>query len=87
MNAVVKLPEGYDELHLYNEAGELRGNTKTMKVDGRDLAFITLYGDKSERLTAYIGDNINKQATSKTFTFSPDAIMGTIASPILIELS
>jgi hypothetical protein len=87
MNAVVKLPNGFDELYFYNDAGELRGNTKTMKVDGRDLAFITLYGDKSERLTAFIGANNNKQATSKTFTFSSDAIMGSIASPILIELA
>jgi len=87
MNAVVKLPNGFDELYFYNDAGELRGNTKTIKVDGRDLAFITLYGDKSERLTAFIGANNNKQATSKKLTFSSDAIMGTIASPVLIELA
>ena len=87
MNAVVKLPDGFDELYFYNDAGELRGNTKTMKVDGRELAFITLYGDKSERLTAFIGANNNKQATSKKLPFSSDAVMGSIASPILIELA
>jgi hypothetical protein len=87
MNAVVKLPEGFDQLYFYNDAGELRGNAKTMKVDGQDLAFITIYGDKPEKLTAHIGANNATQGTSKIFTFSSDAIMGTIANPILIELS
>lgn len=86
MNAVVKLPEGFNELYFYNDAGELRGNTKTMKVDGKDLAFITIYGDKPEHLTAFIGANNAKQATSKTFNFSSDAIWGSIARPIVIEL-
>jgi hypothetical protein len=86
MNAVVKLPEGYNELHLYNEAGELRGNTKTIKVNGQDLAFITIYGDKPENLTAYIGTNNATIATKKIFSFASDAIMGSIAKPILIEL-
>jgi hypothetical protein len=87
MNAVVKLPEGFDQLYFYNDAGELRGNAKTMKVDGQDLAFITIYGDKPEKLTAHIGANNATQGTSKIFTFSSDAVMGTIANPILIELS
>jgi len=86
MNAVVKLPEGFNELYFYNDAGELRGNTTTIKVDGKDLAFITIYGDKPENVTAFIGANNAKQATSKTFNFSTDAIWGSIARPIVIEL-
>ena len=86
MNAVVKLPEGFNELYFYNDAGELRGNTKTIKVDGKDLAFITIHGDKPELLTAFIGSNNTKQATNKSFNFSSDAILGSIARPIVIEL-
>jgi hypothetical protein len=86
MNAVVKLPDGYNELYFYNDAGELRGNAKTMNVDGQELAFITVYGDKPEQLTAYIGANNTSIATPKSLQFSSDAIMGSIASPILIEL-
>jgi hypothetical protein len=86
MNAVVKLPEGFNELYFYNEAGELRGNTKTMKVDGQDLAFITIYGDKREKLTAHIGANNSSQVTTKIVEFASDAIMGSITSPIVIEL-
>ena len=86
MSAVVKLPEGFNELYFYNEAGELRGNAKTMLVDGKELAFITLYSDKTETLTAHIGTNNVTQSTSKRFDFSPDGILGSIAKPVLIEL-
>jgi hypothetical protein len=86
MNAVVKLPEGFNELYFYNEAGELRGDAKTMLVDGQELAFITLYGDKLEKLTAHIGSINGTQSTSKRFDFSPDVILGSIAKPVLIEL-
>ncbi|OYZ01215.1 MAG: hypothetical protein B7Y37_07960 [Sphingobacteriia bacterium 28-36-52] len=86
MNAVVKLPEGFNELYFYNDAGELRGNCKTISIDGKDLAFITIYGDKPEQLTAFIGANNVKQATTKTFNFSSNAIWGSISRPIIIEL-
>jgi len=86
MNAVVKLPEGFNELYFYNDAGELRGNSKTISFDGKDLAFITIYSDKPEKITAFIGANNDKQATTKSFNFSSDAILGSITSPIVIEL-
>ena len=86
MNAVVKLPQGFNELYLYNDAHELRGDCKTINVDGQDLAFITIYGEKSENLTAYIGANNQSQQTTKTFKFTSDLLLGSIAQPILIEL-
>ncbi len=86
MNAVVKLPAGFNELYFYNEAGELRGDSKTMLVDGQELAFITLYGDKPEKLTAHIGVNKVTQTTSKRIDFSSDVMLGSIAKPVLIEL-
>jgi len=87
MNAVVKLPEGFDELYFYNDAHELRGNCKTINVAGQDLAFITIYGEKPEILTAFIGSNNRNQQTTKTFKFASDVLLGTIAEPILIELN
>lgn len=86
MNAVVKLPEGFDELYFYNDAHELRGNCKTINIEGQELAFITIYGEKPENLTAFIGSNNRNQQTTKTFKFSSDVLLGTIAKPILIEL-
>jgi hypothetical protein len=87
MSAIVKLPEGYQDLSFYNELGELRGNSQTQNVQGVDLAFITIYGDKPEKLTAYIGSGNSAQATSKSINFSTDAILGSIANPVIIDLS
>lgn len=87
MNAVVKLPEGFNELYFYNDADELRGNCKTINVAGQELAFITIYGEKSENLTAFIGSNNRNQQTTKTFKFASDVLLGTIAEPIVIELA
>jgi hypothetical protein len=87
MNAVVKLPEGFNELYFYNDAHELRGNCKTINVEGQELAFITIYGEKPETLTAFIGSNNRTQQTTKTFKFASDVLLGTIAKPILIELA
>ena len=87
MNAVVKLPEGFNELYFYNDAHELRGNCKTITVEGQELAFITIYGEKAENLTAFIGSNNRNQQTTKTFKFTSDVLLGTIAKPILIELA
>ncbi|TKB98881.1 LamG-like jellyroll fold domain-containing protein [Pedobacter cryophilus] len=86
MSAVVKLPEGFQDLTFYNENGELRGQIQTQNVQGVDLAFITLYGDKPEKLTAYIGSGSNLQATSKSISFSADAVLGSIANPVVITL-
>ncbi len=87
MNAVVKLPEGFNELYFYNDAHELRGNCKTINVEGQELAFITIYGEKPEILTAFIGSNNRNQQTTKTFKFVSDVLLGTIAEPIVIELA
>jgi hypothetical protein len=87
MNAVVKLPEGFNELYFYNDAHELRGNCKTINVEGHELAFITIYGEKAENLTAFIGSNNRNQQTSKTLKFASDVLLGAIAKPILIELA
>lgn len=85
MNAVVRLPEGYQTLAFYNHLGQLRGNSKTINVQGVDLAFITLYGDKSERLTAFIGTDESLLETSKTISFLSDSMLGSIANPIVID--
>lgn len=86
MSAVVKLPEGFQDLSFYNSSGELRGQIQTQKIKDVDLAFITIYGDKPEKLTAYIGTGNNKQATTKTINFTPDAVLGNLAKPIIIDL-
>lgn len=85
MNAVVKLPKGYQTLAFYNNLGELRGNSKTITIQGVDLAFITIYGNQPEKLTAFIGTGETLLGTTKTISFSSDSILGSIASPIVID--
>ncbi len=86
MSAVVQLPEGIRDLSFYSSSGELRGQVQTQNINGRDLAFITIYGEQSERLTAYVGSGSNTRTTPKMIDFSPDAILGSIANPVIIEL-
>ncbi|SDX72735.1 LamG-like jellyroll fold domain-containing protein [Flavobacterium degerlachei] len=87
MSAIVKLPNGYESLAFYNETGQLRGNTISQNIEGTDLAFITIYGNQPETLTAYIGKGKSTQATTKSIVFSTDAILGSVANPILIGLT
>jgi hypothetical protein len=86
MNAIVKLPEGFETLSFYNETGQLRGDATTQNIAGTDLAFITIYGNQPEKLTAYIGSGVTNQATTKSFSFSNNAILGSVSNPIIIEL-
>ncbi|PQB09089.1 hypothetical protein BST83_00080 [Polaribacter filamentus] len=50
------------------------------------MAFITIYGNQPETLTAFVGKGKSAQPTSKTISFSTDAILGSISNPILIDL-
>jgi hypothetical protein len=85
MNAVVRLPEGYENLSFYNQSGQLRGNSKTINVEGVNLAFITIYGNQSEKLTAYIGTGDTLLGTAKTINFTSDSVLGNIKNPIVID--
>jgi hypothetical protein len=86
MSAIAKIPEGFDTLFFYNEIGQLRGITTTQNIEGANLAFITIYGNQPETLTAFVGKGKSAQPTSKTISFSTDAILGSISNPILIDL-
>jgi hypothetical protein len=85
MNAVVLLPEGYNELFVYDTNGELKGKAKNQFVASKELSFITIYGDIPETLVFHIGDGYHKKPTAKTISFSSNKVLGTIAKPIVIE--
>ncbi|PXY46028.1 laminin G [Flavobacterium hydrophilum] len=85
MNAIVLLPEGYKELYAYDANGILKGEAKTQWINGKELSFITVYGDKPETLSFYIGDGITKKKTSKTFSFAGENVLGTFAQPVIID--
>jgi hypothetical protein len=85
MNAVVLLPEGYDELYVYDEIGVLKGQATNQIIGDKALSFITIYGDASETLTFHIGNSFNQKTTSKQITFKGNSILGTVAQPVLLE--
>jgi hypothetical protein len=85
MNAVVQLPEGYNYLYVYDKEGSLRGSATTESIRDRNLSFITIYGDKAEELTFYIGNGTKKEATTKSVLYSHNDIKGSVAKPIIID--
>jgi hypothetical protein len=85
MNAVVLLPKGFDELFVYDARGVLKGVTRNQVIDGRELSFITIFGEDSEELSFTLGDGFTKKGTSKSFAFKGNDVLGTIANPIILE--
>ena len=86
MNAVVQLPEGFDSLFVYDTNGNLKGKTQNQMVGDKELSFITIYGDVPETLAFYVGDGRDEKATSKTFNFKSNNVLGTIAKPVILEI-
>jgi hypothetical protein len=87
MNAVIKLPEGYTNVFVYNQEGELRGYAKNQSVNGEDLSFMTLAGDskEGEELIFYIGDGDSEKQTSKSIHFIANSLLGTVSNPYIID--
>ncbi|CAM1344888.1 LamG-like jellyroll fold domain-containing protein [Tenacibaculum amylolyticum] len=86
MNAVVALPEGYEELFVYDLQGVLKGIASNQKVEERELSFITIYGDIPETLVFHLGKENVQIATEYTFEFKSNAVLGTISEPVVIQL-
>ena len=86
MNAVVQLPEGFDSLFVYDTIGNFKGKSNNQIVGGKELSFITIYGDVPETLVFYVGDGRDEKATTKTFSFKSNNVLGTIAKPVILEV-
>jgi hypothetical protein len=84
MNAVVLMPDGYNELTVYDETGTLKGIAS--RNNSNELSFITIYGDKSQLLSFYIGDGFNRKKTNTTFGFNGNDVLGTVSKPVLLGL-
>ena len=65
MNAVVLLPEGYNELFVYDDDGILKGQAVNQTVANKQLSFITIYGESDRNLTFYVGDAGSQKGTQK----------------------
>jgi hypothetical protein len=85
MNAVVLLPEGYDDLYVYDGEAVLKGQAKNQTIGDKVLSFITIYGDTSEELSFHVGNSVNQRATSKQIAFKGNSVLGTVAQPLVLE--
>jgi len=86
MNAVVSLPEDYNELFVYDAKGVLKGKANNQEINNKSLSFITIYGDSPEELVFYVSDGRNKKATTKIINFKVNSVLGTIAKPLVLEV-
>ncbi|WP_111706330.1 LamG-like jellyroll fold domain-containing protein [Lutibacter citreus] len=86
MNAVVQLPEGFNELFIYDSEGNLKGKSINQIVNDKELNFITIYGEINEPLVFSIGDGRTKKATTKTISFKSNSVLGTVKNPIVLEM-
>jgi hypothetical protein len=85
MNAVVLLPKGFDELFVYDSKGVLKGTARNQIINGKELSFITIFGDDTKELSFTLGDGFAKKGTSKSFTFKGNDVLGTITNPVILE--
>jgi hypothetical protein len=86
MNAVVQLPEGFNEVFIYDEKGVLRGQANNQDVNGKELSFITIYGDIEDGLVFYVGDGRNERITTKRISFKGNNVLGTVEKPVVLEV-
>jgi len=82
MNAIVMLPEGYNELLVFDSQHTLKGISKKDTYGSKELSFITIYGDGTETLEFYKKQGKDIQPTGKTFSFNKNVVLGTYDTPI-----
>ena len=85
MNAVVLLPEGYNELFVFDFDGVLKGEARNQLIGEKSLSFITIYGEVSEELIFHIGNGFSQRSTSKIFAFKGNNVLGSVAFPVILE--
>ncbi len=86
MNVIVKMPEGYTSVHIYDIDGTLKGTAETQQVGDNELSFLTVYGNTDEKLVFHIVKGNREEATTKTIAFSPNMVLGTINDPIVLDV-
>ncbi|AZQ64177.1 T9SS type A sorting domain-containing protein [Flammeovirga pectinis] len=83
MSTIVEVPDGYDQVYVYNnEHHDIRGVGNVIEIEGRNLAFITVYGNADENLTFSLKDNLQFTDAGEEFVFEDDAVYGTFITPI-----
>ncbi len=85
MNAVVLLPAGYTEVFVYDEENVLKA--KATRGSDNELVFLTIFGEKAEKLSFYVSKGENKQKSTASIDFTANKILGVPANPFRLELA
>ena len=88
LNVVAQVPDAsFDKVLALNSRGELRGQAQVVQLDGRRLAFLTVFGQAGagERLKLYLYGSQATQPTAIGFAFTPNQVLGTYRLPMLLE--
>ena len=80
--------EPFTTVWVLDSKGKIRGKSEIKKMDGKNLSFITIYGDNrpTDQLFFYLGDEISKIATSTSIQFTANMLLGTVKSPVLLSV-
>lgn len=85
MNAVVLLPNGFNELLVYDQHDVLKG--KATRENGSEIVYITIYGDSPQQLAFFISDGFTKTRTTASFIFKTNEVLGNVANPVILSLN
>ena len=83
MNAIVKIPDGYHELQVFDDQDQLKGIAKREGSNG--LSYITIFGDKPQPLYFYVNDGTSVRKSSYVSTFTTNGVFGTTSDPIILN--
>ncbi len=83
MNAIVKMPQGYSELQVFDDQDQLKGIAKSEASDG--LTYITIFGDKPQNLYFYVNDGAAVKKSSYVSSFTTNGILGTVNDPVILN--
>ncbi len=90
LNVVAEIisDEPFTTVWILDSKGKIRGKSEIKKMDGKNLSFITIYGDNrpTDQLFFYLGDEISKIATSTSIQFTANMLLGNVKNPVLLSV-
>ena len=86
MNLVVKIPDAYEDVEIYDDKGKVRSLVERININGSTLYFMTVFGDIKESLNVYLINNFKEKKIVTNLDFIPESIVGTIKNPLLFEV-
>ena len=85
-NLVVKIPDAYEDVVIYDAKGKVRSLVERIDINGSTLYFMTVFGDIKESLNVYLINSFKEKSIVTNLDFIPESIVGTIKNPLLFEV-